>query len=271
MSEAGKSLSLIIDPEFRDLIPPLIEEDRKNLEESLVKEGCRDALVVWNDVLVDGHNRYEICQAHGIPYKTVEKEFRNRNEAMLWMIQNQLSRRNLDAFDRITLALKQKPILEEMARERQSDAGKEMGGDRKSEEYKKISAVVSSDKSRSDKLPEPVQNPTAAFFEDLFGPDAVPEEPDDNSEVITEEREDPEEMLDRLFGDSDPEPEPEPIPEKKPIHVREEIAKLANVSTGTVAKFEQIQKNDGWNSMAIFVPASVLIRAVTDEMSFSVA
>ena len=39
---------LIIDPEFRDLIPPLSAQELENLEESLLREGCREPIVIWN-------------------------------------------------------------------------------------------------------------------------------------------------------------------------------------------------------------------------------
>ena len=60
---------LKIDPEFKALIPPLTPDERAGLEASILTEGCRDALIVWGDILIDGHNRYEICTKHNIPYK----------------------------------------------------------------------------------------------------------------------------------------------------------------------------------------------------------
>ena len=63
-----------IDEEFAALIPPLTDEEYKGLEASILAEGCRDALVCWGDVLVDGHNRYKICTAHGVSYDVVQKE-----------------------------------------------------------------------------------------------------------------------------------------------------------------------------------------------------
>ena len=60
---------LKIDPEFKSLIPPLTPDERAGLEASILTEGCRDALIVWGDILIDGHNRYEICTKHNIPYK----------------------------------------------------------------------------------------------------------------------------------------------------------------------------------------------------------
>lgn len=94
---------LTIDPEFRDLIPPLTKEERQGLEESLLNEGCRDPLIVWNGIIVDGHNRYEICTKHNIPYETKQKEFATRDDAKLWMIGNQLARRNINNYARVTL------------------------------------------------------------------------------------------------------------------------------------------------------------------------
>ena len=90
-----KVYDLIIDPEFRDLIPPLNEEELKLLEASIVADGCESPLIVWNGVIVDGHNRYAICQKHEIPFAIQEKDFSSRDDAMLWMLRNQLGRRNL--------------------------------------------------------------------------------------------------------------------------------------------------------------------------------
>ena len=108
-----------IDPEFKNLIPPLTDEEYDGLRDSLLSEGCRDALVLWNDTLVDGHNRYEICKKHGIPFKTIQKNFDSREDAILWMMQNQLSRRNLIAYQRSVIALEMKKRLAEKAKKRQ--------------------------------------------------------------------------------------------------------------------------------------------------------
>ena len=149
-------MNITIDTEFKSLIPPLTAEEYEGLEKSILEEGCRDALVAWEGILVDGHNRYEICEKHGIPYDVVEMVFANRDEAMLWMIDNQRSRRNLETPDRILLAQKKTAILAKKARERQVA----QGGDRKSETYK--NAFINIDKSD----PEPrinVQKETAAL------------------------------------------------------------------------------------------------------------
>lgn len=87
--------ALTIDDEFKALIPPLTKEEYAQLEANILEEGCRDALVVWDGVLVDGHNRYEICTKHGLPFDVVDKEFADREAVKDWMDANQLGRRNL--------------------------------------------------------------------------------------------------------------------------------------------------------------------------------
>lgn len=108
-----------IDAEFQSLIPPLTYEEKKMLEESILSEGCRDAIVVWNDTIIDGHNRYEICTKHGIPFETVSREFEDRNDVIEWIIKNQFGRRNLPMHERARLALRLKPVIAEKAREKQ--------------------------------------------------------------------------------------------------------------------------------------------------------
>lgn len=109
---------MIIDVEFQALIPALSSEEHALLEQSLLNEGCRDALVVWRDTLIDGHNRYALCQKHGIEYKTVERDFQDRNEALTWIIQNQLGRRNLPLPVRIMLVRKGEELERENAHNR---------------------------------------------------------------------------------------------------------------------------------------------------------
>ena len=108
-----------IDNEFKNLIPPLTDEEYKGLEESVLKEGCRDSLVTWNGTLIDGHNRYEICTKHNIPFKTVEHNFDSRQAVIEWIILNQFGRRNLPAHERARLALRLKPVIAERAKEQQ--------------------------------------------------------------------------------------------------------------------------------------------------------
>jgi N6-adenosine-specific RNA methylase IME4 len=86
---------LEIDNEFKSLIAPLAHDEYSQLEASIVTEGCRDALVTWRGILVDGHHRYNICTEHDIHYDTTEIDLPDRNAVKLWMLANQLGRRNL--------------------------------------------------------------------------------------------------------------------------------------------------------------------------------
>ena len=91
------SLHLTIDPEFQGTIPPLQEEELKQLEENILTDGVViNPLIVWDGVIVDGHNRYRILQKHPeIQFTTYEKEFSDRYAAIAWICKNQLGRRNL--------------------------------------------------------------------------------------------------------------------------------------------------------------------------------
>lgn len=84
-----------IDPEFRRLIMPLGEDERAQLERNLVADGCRDPLVAWKGVLLDGHNRYEICRRRRIPFRVRAVKLPDRLAARIWIRWNQLGRRNL--------------------------------------------------------------------------------------------------------------------------------------------------------------------------------
>ena len=87
--------NIIIDEEFRFLLPALDDDTFARLEESLLQNGCRDALVLWNGIIIDGYNRYTICVKHDIPFNTIDMEFDSREDVLIWIITNQVSRRNL--------------------------------------------------------------------------------------------------------------------------------------------------------------------------------
>ena len=86
-----------IDPEFVELAAPMDDATRGALRDSLVAEGCRDALVVWgeNNVLLDGHNRLAICRELGIPFKVTKLSFADRADAVAWFVAAQRQRRSL--------------------------------------------------------------------------------------------------------------------------------------------------------------------------------
>lgn len=109
-------MSLTIDKEFKDLIPPLTDDEYTQLEKNCVRDGIRDSLVAWKspdgkEILIDGHNRYEIAKHHSLKTEVKYMEFPNRTSVKNWIITNQLGRRNLPAAARILLAKKMEPVF----------------------------------------------------------------------------------------------------------------------------------------------------------------
>lgn len=86
---------LKIDADFKQLIPPLSEEEFQQLEQNIIRDGCREPLCVWYNTILDGHNRYEICTRQQIPFMIQRIYLKNREEAIAWICTNQLGRRNI--------------------------------------------------------------------------------------------------------------------------------------------------------------------------------
>ena len=107
-------MPIVVLEELKAYIEPLTPDEHDALERSLLAEGCRDALVLWGDILVDGHNRYGICQKHGLPFQTVQNpRFQSMEDVHLWMIDQHLGRRSLSDFQRGVLALRKREIVAE--------------------------------------------------------------------------------------------------------------------------------------------------------------
>ena len=105
-------MNIVVNPELQAYIDPLTPDEHAALERSLLDEGCRDALVLWGEILVDGHNRYGICQKHGLPFKTLQAtHFKTMEDVHLWMIDQHLGRRSVSDFQRGVLALRKKEIV----------------------------------------------------------------------------------------------------------------------------------------------------------------
>ncbi|MDX5584302.1 MAG: DNA methyltransferase [Aureibaculum sp.] len=113
----------VINPEFQKLIPKLSSEEFKQLEANIIADGCRDPLVLWDDTIIDGHNRFEICNKHGIEFDTASMEFKSESDVKIWMILNQFGKRNISNYQRAELALLLKPIIAEKAKEKQIESG----------------------------------------------------------------------------------------------------------------------------------------------------
>ncbi len=94
---------ITIDAEFRDLIPAISDDERNQLEANIVAAGgVRDPLTLWRRsdddfVILDGHNRFEICRRLKLPFPYHQVDCETRDEAADWIDKNQLGRRNLDA------------------------------------------------------------------------------------------------------------------------------------------------------------------------------
>jgi len=109
---------LKINPDFQNLIAPLSDEEFKQLEENILAHGrCRDAIKVWRNFIIDGHNRYAICQKHKTPYDVQEIRLSSKEDAKLWIADNQLGRRNISKAIRIELACLKTRLLREKAKE----------------------------------------------------------------------------------------------------------------------------------------------------------
>ena len=107
-----------VDEEFRTLIPPLTDDEFQRLERSILDEGVREPIITWNGVIVDGHNRYNITQKHALVCPTRERQFESRDAAKLFIISNQLSRRNLPVAAIGDLKLEEKEIVAKQAEAR---------------------------------------------------------------------------------------------------------------------------------------------------------
>lgn len=110
-----------IDPELNEILPKLSDADYKALEQSLLTDGFKGApIMVWGDIIVDGHNRYEICNKHNIPYEVKSIEFANKEEAIIWMVRQQLGRRSLTPLQRIQIVEKYRPFYKKKAEKNKS-------------------------------------------------------------------------------------------------------------------------------------------------------
>lgn len=108
--------SPVIDPELRDLLPPITDEEREALTADILKNGCYSPMICMEDMtLVDGHHRHTICTEHGIPYRMVIIDFEDKLAAMEWMIDTQKGRRNLTAYQLGQIALKLREKIEAKA------------------------------------------------------------------------------------------------------------------------------------------------------------
>jgi N6-adenosine-specific RNA methylase IME4 len=129
-----------INEDFKRLIPALTQEEYKQLEDNILKEGIREKIITWNGYIIDGHNRYEISQKWGLDCQSESMHFKDEDEVKEWMILNQFGRRNLSNYQRSVLALELEGLFREKAKEKQKlSEGK---GIQKSEDLKEPEFVT---------------------------------------------------------------------------------------------------------------------------------
>ncbi len=115
---------LRVDEEFKNLLAILTDEEYMNLEHDIVTSGkILQPILVWNDTIIDGHNRYQIAQLHEIDFETREMMFDSKEDAKIWIIKHQMGRRNLNDFQRAEMAIKLKNSIEVRAKTNQRAAG----------------------------------------------------------------------------------------------------------------------------------------------------
>jgi len=110
---------MVINPEFEKLIPALTAEEFNQLELNCIAEGIREPLIIWNDTLIDGHNRYKIALKNNLIFGVLQKDFENESDVKVWMIKNQFGRRNLNNYQRSVLALELESVFSEKAKEKE--------------------------------------------------------------------------------------------------------------------------------------------------------
>ena len=109
--------NLKINPDFQNLIAPLTEDESNQLEQNILAQGrCRDTIKIWQNYIIDGHNRYAICQKHKIPYETQQIRLSSKKDAEIWIANNQLGRRNLPKAKRIELAYVKSDLMQSIAK-----------------------------------------------------------------------------------------------------------------------------------------------------------
>jgi hypothetical protein len=115
-------MELKIDNEFKNALPALSPEEYKNLETEILADGCLEPITVWDGYIIDGHNRYEICIKHSIPYQTKEKDFGDRLNVLMWILTHQQARRNLTDGQRANAVLRYEYLFQEQAKANQKQS-----------------------------------------------------------------------------------------------------------------------------------------------------
>lgn len=146
---------LKIDPELRDLLPPLTSEEYKKLEKNIVDNGFDEnfPIMEWQGFIVDGHNRYDICRKHNIEPVIGTLAYETKEEVMEWMLDIQLGRRNLSPIQKIAITEKYRPIYEKQAKKNKQNAmmiARQNNENNKNEQFSQISSTTVDSKNKID-------------------------------------------------------------------------------------------------------------------------
>ena len=127
---SSSNLQVEINPEYASLVSELSPEEYESLKQSIKQEnGLYVPIIVNPDgIILDGHHRYKACQELGIEPKILVREFKDKLDEQLFVIDCNLVRRQLNNFQRTELALKSKPILEATVKRNESLGGKDGKG-----------------------------------------------------------------------------------------------------------------------------------------------
>lgn len=102
-----------IKEEFKKLIPPLTTEEYKQLEDNCLEEGIREKIILWNNYIIDGHNRYNIANQWNLEFETKSKNFNTIEDVKIWMLDNQFGKRNLSDAQRYLNRNEKRKLLKE--------------------------------------------------------------------------------------------------------------------------------------------------------------
>ena len=105
--------------QFKELIPPLTNEEYKQLEVNCLDEGIREPILTWNNYIIDGHNRYNIAKQWNLEFEPESKSFNSEDEVKIWMLDNQFGKRNLSDAQRYLNRKEKRKLLKEKGKQTQ--------------------------------------------------------------------------------------------------------------------------------------------------------
>jgi hypothetical protein len=113
---------LTVNPQFRNFLPELNQNQKQELEKDIIVRGCLSPIIVQKDtnIILDGHNRYDICVRNNIKFETVSLDLSDEADIKIWMLKHQLNRRDLSLYEKIILALKMNDHFSKLAAEKRN-------------------------------------------------------------------------------------------------------------------------------------------------------